>query len=993
MKVKASIMVCFFLLSCFGICAIVYSSRTPDGSRTLHPPAAPVNPNPANNAKGIVGDTVTLMWVPQERYRGDHMEIDQSWVKVSTEGPVYSDEAQANIFNGAVTGTALDIPIEMGKIYYWAVKCHDEDGWGDYSNWKFYTNSYPVAEILTVRPNPAREGVDIEFKGKGEDPVDGDAIVEFEWKSSLDHVISEEKNVIISDLSTGTHEITLRVKDGKGLWSEITEESTKTLKVNANHAPTEPKEVEPVETHSLTPDITWYSSTDEENDEISYHLSIGSTYHGSDIADTTTKQTFYYLQTPLKYSNIYTSGKSENTYYLEIYADDGFNGFSNKIEHRFNIVNHQPLEPVLSLTPGEPTESQDLKLEIVESGVDPDNDKVRHTVEWYLDDAIMKEYANKYTIPEKRLEAGQRWEARVTPNDGIVDGFVGIHSVEIQNTPPNVKISHPKEGLVIDTTTVLLLDASNTSDDDNMDKPKLSYEWSSRTKGWLGNGETLSYYNPDDPLNVGTHEIIVKVSDGFNTVERSVTIVVEETKSPIIEAKILPLARDALYIGEIVEINVELTNVGTGVAKNVDVVLYNNINNDDEVQEFEWRKEWHIPELGVQESTIKTYSWTVEEVANLLVSVNGQDQHARSFPTITSGVGDGKKMDVPSAPPTEKGGKETDWWVWILIIFFSVIIVGGMIIFLVYKVSLKEEDEFEEETGGYGPTLYEGYSDPYAKQLQEQLSYLQNVINTYMPQYGHYGQGQGFPALPPAGGIRPGAPMGQPALPPGPSAPYQTYARQPFYNPFQTQVAQAPLALPPAPSDAVPGGFPDPASAGPHEQPYPYPGYSQYSAPTAPSPGAFSMAQPEYSFGVETQQAEYPVPGRGPGFGGMEDHSGWGGSQPTSSSLSIPTPSSGGYPIPGRGDAWGHPAVPPGQSEMMDRELVAPTLQEIFSDDGGTGELPSLSEIRPKPPKPIVITPKEKVLCHICRAPIHISSTERPLVTVCDSCGATVEVS
>ncbi len=995
MKFKALFMVVFLFLSSYGLAALVFSSPSPNESRSVHPPGAPVNPTPANNAKGLVGDTVSLLWAQQAIYRGDHKEIDQSWVKVSTEGPVYSDQAQANIYNGAVAGTSLDIPLVMGKTYYWAVKSHDEDGWGPYSDWKFYTNSYPVGEILTVRPNPARQGVEVEFKGKGEDPVDGDSIVQYEWKSSIDHVISEEKNFKISDLSTGSHEIIFRVKDSKGLWSPETEDSTITLKVTENSDPTEPGQIQPVETHSLTPDISWYPSSDEEDDDITYHLTIGTTYHGSDIASVSTSQALYYLNNqPLKYSAQYSNGKSENVYFLEIYADDGFSGRSRTVEHRFTVVNYQPLEPVLSITPSEPTITQNLELEITEKSKDPDGDNVKETIEWYLDDKIKKEFSGKYVIPKSKLEAGQRWEARVTPNDGIIDGVVGIYSVEIQNTPPEVTISHPREGLVIDTATELLLDASNTTDVDPKDGPKLSFFWKSDRDGDLQTGEKV-YHKAG--LSLGEHTITVTASDGTNTVKKTVTIFVEEVKFPKIDAWILPIGDGKLYIEEDVDITVQVKNSGTGIATNVEVILYNNKikPNEDEMQSSEIIKKWKISELGVNAEKVLSYVWTVESVANLQLQVNGEDLHSRPFDTVTGAVGgNGSQTQklTPKVRQTDTGSGGIDTWVWVVIAVFVVMFIGGIGFFIFYKMSSYDGDEFEEETMGYGaPAPYGGYTDPYAQQLQQQLAALQNIITTYMPQYSSYAYGQGaYPALPPSSVGGGSMPMAQRALPPGPQ-PYQTYTPPAFYNPFQTTVSQAPLALPPAPSDAAAAGRVSPSEP---EQPgfLPYPSYSPYSMPGAPTPGAFQPAQPDYALGPETGKAGY-------GFPYAPTPYSVGGAPPVAPPSPFAAPSASGYYGEGGQENTGElePAgVGPAYGGTLD-DIFKRGLDDVVEDKLAVIEKyesdDSIPVIKPESPKPVIITPKETVLCHICRAPINVTSKERPFVTVCDSCGAAVEVS
>ncbi len=1003
-RAKGAIMIMFTILASIGIAALVYSHPTEDAGRTIHPPAAPVNPNPSNNAKGIMGESITLMWIPQERYRGDHTSIDQSWVKVSTEGPVYSDDAHANVFNGAVMGTALDVPIEMGRTYYWAVKCHDEDGWGPYSNWKFFTNSYPTAEILTVRPNPAREGVDVEFRGKGEDSVDQDAIIAYEWKSSLQReVISEEKNFFIDDLDIGTHEITLRVQDNQGLWSQITDESTITVKVNANSPPTEPKDIQPVETHSLSPDIVWYPSSDEEGDEITYQLTIGTSPQGSDVVDVSTTQTFYYLHDrELQYSSSYKNGKSENIYYLYIRADDGFNGVSDTVEHRFKVINHMTLAPEIEIKPESPSITGDLNLEIVEKGKDPDGDGVKHTVQWYMDDNLMREYENDYRIPKSRLEAGQRWEARVTPNDGITDGITAVSVVEIINTPPEVKISHPKEGLVMDEDMALLLDAINTTDIDPKDKDKLTFAWRSDRDGELDTGGRVTVKG----LSIGIHVITLQISDGKNTVERSVTIVVEEAKTPVIVAKVQKMS-DTLYVGDEATINVWIKNEGNGKAKDINMILFNDKNGDLEIQAPEKKGSRLITELDANQERTIAFTWIVEtNPNNILVQIDGKNLRGGTITTITADTQGGDPSSSGStswksqeSSTGDRGGLKMEWYYWLIII--GVVIFGlGIAAVLIYNKSTSYDEEDELDEGHVEPAYgASSYSDPYAQQLQQQLSQLQSIISTYMPQYASYAYGAGaYPALPPAGVDSAPQAMQMPALPPGPMMPYQSYSHQPIYSPFQTMSPQAPLALPPAPSDAIAQGQGQPpGGAGEYERPgYGYAAYSPYAAPTAPTPGAFQPTQPDYSFSPEYQSYQQPFMAPGAGYGEQ-------GAGPV-------TPP--GHAMPPRPPRPPRIVQQPGPDAQMpgpgqkgrapeaDPENL-PTLSTIFEDRGmeypgssmeySDSSLGTSDTLIPEIPKPSIITPK--ILCHICRAPVKVTSDERPFITSCDSCGAAVEVS
>ena len=77
----------------------------------------------------------------------------------------------------------------------------------------------PTATILSIRPGSQVEGVLVRFTGSGEG--DG-AMVCYVWVSSLDGEFYNGSETVVnySELSVGSHEITLTVQDEHGLWSE-----------------------------------------------------------------------------------------------------------------------------------------------------------------------------------------------------------------------------------------------------------------------------------------------------------------------------------------------------------------------------------------------------------------------------------------------------------------------------------------------------------------------------------------------------------------------------------------------------------------------------------------------------------------------------------------------------------------------------------------------------------------------------------------------------
>lgn len=79
-------------------------------------------------------------------------------------------------------------------------------------------NVPPVAYIVSIAPNPAPQNSTVTFTGTGSDS-DG-TVAEYLWASNVSGTIGAVASFTSGSLPAGAHNITLRVKDNNGTWSE-----------------------------------------------------------------------------------------------------------------------------------------------------------------------------------------------------------------------------------------------------------------------------------------------------------------------------------------------------------------------------------------------------------------------------------------------------------------------------------------------------------------------------------------------------------------------------------------------------------------------------------------------------------------------------------------------------------------------------------------------------------------------------------------------------
>jgi len=113
----------------------------------------------------------------------------------------------------------------------------DDEAWSNPDTASVKIHKKPTATIMSIDPMTASEGEEVTFEGTGSD--DDGSIARYVWKSDIDSEFynGTETTVKKSDLSVGTHSITLLVQDNDGAWGSP-DTTIDSLEINPNDPPT-----------------------------------------------------------------------------------------------------------------------------------------------------------------------------------------------------------------------------------------------------------------------------------------------------------------------------------------------------------------------------------------------------------------------------------------------------------------------------------------------------------------------------------------------------------------------------------------------------------------------------------------------------------------------------------------------------------------------------------------------------------------------------------
>ena len=327
-------------------------------------------------------------------------------------------------------------------------------------------NEAPTCDFVAPDDGSTVEvGEVIQFQAMVLDPnVSSDQIV-VEWSSDKDGVFGIAaagtdgiSNLLYDGLSINTHVITLEATDEQGLSCSTQRILTVGTPPSAViHTPQTGAIFSIGEAISLSGTVS-----DPEDLPVDLNIEWHSSIDGGLFSGVASAQG----------ETLGTTSLSAGQHQITLQVSDT-DGFSNQ-DSTSVYINTPPPAPVVSLTPSPIFSVDDVTVSITQP-IDIDGDVITHSIEWLQGMNQSTTGLTGLTLPASSTTVGEYWTARVTPNDGYIDGVHTEVSFVVQNTGPSISnvVISPNS---VYTGSSLTCSATATDPEDGVLQPL--YDWS-----------------------------------------------------------------------------------------------------------------------------------------------------------------------------------------------------------------------------------------------------------------------------------------------------------------------------------------------------------------------------------------------------------------------------------------------------------------------------------------------------------------------------------
>jgi len=366
------------------------------------------------------------------------------------------------------------------------LKVTDEFGkWSEEVSTTLVINGVPQVFIDSIAPVVVNEGGDVTFKGHY---VDHENDIRYiAWGSDLDGIIGREMEFVRSDLSNGTHMITLIVEDGYKV------RSNKAIgEVMVNGIPRAIIEaIEPGHVNDSEPVIFRGGFIDAENSVDGFHWE-------SNIDGVLSDQARYH-----------SSSLTNGTHTITFRVMDDFGVWSENVTATL-VVNGIPKAIIVSITPGTATKGDTVTF----NGGFLDHENNILVYEWVSDIDGLLNTRKDFTTTE--LSLGTHMISFRVMDHAKVWSQWAVSTVHVNGRPSGWIV--PSEPVLVNEGETLRLTGGFKDPEGDV----RGYEWISDIDGTVGTAWNLT----TSQLSNGTHSISFRVIDGQGAWSKAVAVTV-----------------------------------------------------------------------------------------------------------------------------------------------------------------------------------------------------------------------------------------------------------------------------------------------------------------------------------------------------------------------------------------------------------------------------------------------------------------------------------
>ena len=404
---------------------------------------------------------------------------------------VWKSDLDGELYNGT-QDTFKTSGLSLGT-HTITLQVQDDDGaWSSPVTDSLKIHEKPTAGIISISPSPALEGKEVMFDGFGDD--DG-SIVKYVWESHLDGELynGTQDTFKTSELSLGTHTITLRVQDDDGAW---TGPVTDSLKIHE-------KPTAGIISISPSPalegkEVMFDGFGDDDGSIVRYVWKSdfdGELYNG----------------TP---NTLKTAELSLGTHTITFWVEDEQGAWSKPATTTLTI-HRKPTAEIVSISPNPALNIDSIHFE--GNGTD---DGTIEAYDWRIANETGAEVYNGTTPPATQPVGTYTIYLRVQDNYGVWSDEVSENLIVHQKPTASITSILPTPAFDTDTVTF----TGETSDDGTI----TTHVWISSLDGEIRNGTEANFTNSS--LSIGTHTITFKVQDNYGVWSEETTTSLSITK-------------------------------------------------------------------------------------------------------------------------------------------------------------------------------------------------------------------------------------------------------------------------------------------------------------------------------------------------------------------------------------------------------------------------------------------------------------------------------